>query len=274
MSIFLLLAVAGAAVAATPCEDPSTWIASAERNVVRYFLTEAEADLAKAEEAFGCSALPDQELLARLWLTEGVLLTLQGDEPGSQRAFSAARRLAPDLWREDYGDELRARWEAAPVAEGRGRIELHPLPKDALVGLDGSFAKPPLKPPPGLHLVQVFPPERPAVFGRVVDLPPGEVLDVSTGLTLDDGSPSVDAAPGAMVRKRHTSRTLAIVGAATGLIAAGSLGVAASTKSNYIDGGEPNESLWTLNQSTGIAGYGLAATAGGLLVGAALIGEW
>jgi hypothetical protein len=181
---------------ADPCEDPAARVEAAEKAVVAGRLADAEVDLGAAEDAFGCSSPPTATLLARMWLAEGAMLSLSGDEQGATDSFSAAHRVDPTFWSLSYGVVLRKAWEeTAKQDPGRSRVRLDPVPVHLVGWLDGKVVAFPAEAAAGLHLVQVGPEGGPARYGRVVFLPAGDELVVLHGLR-EPPEPVVAIAPG------------------------------------------------------------------------------
>lgn len=165
-----------AAALAADCPDGAAAIQSAERDVVSYYLADAQASLAEAATAFGCSRA-DTPLLARYWLAQGMLWHL-GDDPRYPAALAAAKQLEPDLFTEDFGTELRTEWldsERLPgdlvsvVVRGKDR-------SDSIL-VDGMLSEP-AEALPGMHLIQLRRGGE-IVFGRLVS------VEAGTTTTLD-----------------------------------------------------------------------------------------
>lgn len=150
---------------------------------------QSRAALAEAEQAFGCGPWASADQVGRLWLIEGARAALSGRDQEALDAFAGAARLAPDLWDEDLGPELRARYEEARGRAGvaPGEIRVSPDPQELEVWLDGQQVSVPRLSPGGLHVLQVGPPGGPAVFARVFWLPADELLVIESGLAPDLG---------------------------------------------------------------------------------------
>lgn len=173
----MLLILLNSLASAAPCPDVEAQVTEAEAALVEARLADVEAALAEAEAAFVCARPPETQLLARFWLAEGAMYSINEDEAGAADSFAAAHRVAPDHWNASLGEDMRADYEAAAAADpGQGTLRLEPAPR-ALVGwVDGSSRDFPVDLAAGLHLVQVGPRKQPARFGRIVYLPPGDTL--------------------------------------------------------------------------------------------------
>ena len=134
--------------------DPSAQVRSALAQLLSGALDQARVGLQEAERAFGCGASADPASLARYWLVEGALLSKSGDESAAKDSFSAARRVAPDLWLPDLGPSARLLWESALAPDGAGELSLEPPPGVRPVWVDGALVSGSAV-PAGLHLVQI-----------------------------------------------------------------------------------------------------------------------
>ncbi|MBT3222844.1 MAG: hypothetical protein HN348_27525 [Proteobacteria bacterium] len=231
----LIVGILGVGLA-QECEDAGALIRRAERNVESYFLAEAESELRSAKAALACGPLIDRETLAKMWLAEGVLLALQENEEDAERSFLAASRTLPGTWNDNYGPEMRKKYDIAVVEQvGEGQIRLRSVPKDSQVGVDGEIVDVPIRTLAGLHLVQVGQLESNAGFARVINLPPNEqlVLTVPVRREGEDFEPLPESAI-VMTYKGHPSRNIAIGAGAAGLLAGTALVVAGVTHGAHL----------------------------------------
>ena len=181
MAIWLLSV---GATLASPCEDVEAIVLDVEQSVMQLRLAQATLALERAEEALSCGAHGSSELLGRMWLAEGVLHEMQGDQAASAAAFAAAGRAHPDGWDATYGEAMEARYRSALVAPGGvAWLDVAPVPVPYEARLDGAPAAFPAEIPSGIHLVQVGPADAPALFGQIVDLAPGDRTELYSGLT-------------------------------------------------------------------------------------------
>ena len=167
--MFLYLLGAAAWAEEPRCPDPARAIQSAEQDVVSYFLRDAEIGLTEAIAGLACGPSATPEALAPFWLVRGVLWSFLDDERADS-AFAAARLADPAYFPGDYGDGIRARWEAARSPEGSmGELILRGVEEGDWVVLDGVEQTAPWRLAPGFHLVQVGRGET-ARFARLLDI--------------------------------------------------------------------------------------------------------
>lgn len=80
---------------------------------------------------------------------------LQEDTEGARAAFASAHHLAPELWVEGYGPDLRALYESSTGDRGQGVIEITPVPS-LPVAVDGERVDHfPHTVSAGFHLIQL-----------------------------------------------------------------------------------------------------------------------
>ncbi len=142
------------AAAAEPC-DPGPETFGALAAVLSGDAPAARAHLAAAEVAWGCSGAAEPEVVARWLLLDASTLELEGDPEAASDSWAAARALAPDTWLPDLGPERRARFDAAPPAQGAGAVAVTPAGRAVWIDGVATQAGPSATVPAGLHLVQV-----------------------------------------------------------------------------------------------------------------------
>ncbi|HHO54068.1 MAG TPA: hypothetical protein ENK18_25165 [Deltaproteobacteria bacterium] len=151
--LIAVLAITGARAGCAPLEVA---IDAAEEALLLLDLPGVQRELETAETLFTCGWLPDPSLLARFWLLEGSLASMEGDDEGTTDAFQAARRVAPDTWIEGLGDPLRRRFDAAHTQpSARGHLITKGVEEGYLIQINGVPVAPPLDVPAGLQLVQI-----------------------------------------------------------------------------------------------------------------------
>jgi hypothetical protein len=195
-----------APLAQAECDDFAALVESAEQAVVESRTEAAGATLRQAEAALGCSAVPAPALLARMWLAEGTRAYMQGDEKVARLAFAAAARVAPDLWVDSYGPQVKSIYTAAAGHESAiGSVRIHPDPEGWSTTLDGLAVDFPADAPSGLHLIQVGHSADNTDYAEIFFLPPGDTYFILTGLedtpivsmAAADPDPVVDPQPDA-----------------------------------------------------------------------------
>jgi hypothetical protein len=128
-----------------------------------------------------------------LWLVEGVLAGLQGDDASATLAFAAARRTEAAVWDDAFGADLAALWAAAEPGDPTGLVELLPeVQAPWVVHVDGQVAELPAALPAGLHAVQVHH-DGVVRFGQMLRVIEGDTVRISHTLP---ASPKGLAAPG------------------------------------------------------------------------------
>lgn len=170
------------ASAIEPCPDPEASLRAAEDAVVEGRTRDARDRLAEVEETLGCRT-STPELLARFWVAEGAASFADGDLSSADLSFAAARRVAPELWTQDFGSKARAAWSASWPPAGRpatGVLELDPHPVQNRGLLDGSPSRWPSETSAGLHLVQLEV-DGQIRFGRFVRVDAGTLELVLSG---------------------------------------------------------------------------------------------
>ncbi len=175
------------------CEELTTLADEVEQAVLAVEIPAGRAALQRVEPALRCDLPVDPTQLARLWLAEAVLETIDPNHPSSSRAsqaFAAAARAQPSTWVSAYGDDLRAaRDQAVSSAQAlsAGRVELSPPPGIRPVWLDGRAFDPAQPVPAGLHALQVAGDTPETSFAQLIILPAGMTLTVETGLPTIQG---------------------------------------------------------------------------------------
>ncbi|MCA9492422.1 MAG: hypothetical protein KC621_20960 [Myxococcales bacterium] len=166
-------------------DDRLDLIDSAERSLVEADVDAAEATRRELEAALGCGAVANPEMLARMWLVEGALLSLGGDETTAAASWQAAARVSPGTWNPDLGDMLRTIYETALQTSPSGSTPLSVEPElfRWIGAVDGEvITRFPITVDPGLHLVQVGASEDDVRFARIVMAFPDTPVVVVTGL--------------------------------------------------------------------------------------------
>jgi hypothetical protein len=239
MGIWILIALF-LNVARADCGDPSQLITQAEKRVMETRFDDAKIALESAEKAFYCGAIADPELLARMWITEGAMLSFSGDAASAEASFAAASRVAPDYWNQNFGPRLREQYQrAASHQTGSGLIRLNPPLVHYVGTLDGVVTSFPIEVSAGLHLVQVGEAGGSVKFAQVVVLTDKAALTISTGLidplektprsSTSDAEPIVDNQRKG--RKTRRKPTMLIVAGTAGLLAGGAAGLAYAQRS-------------------------------------------
>jgi len=186
------------------CPNPATLIASAENDIVSFFLVDAEISLDGAVDAYACAPLAQPDELARLWQARGVIRFLRDEDATLELA--ASRALAPELWNEDYGEKCHALWLDARSDE-EGTVRFKGLPKGHWIAVDGRTFNPRQPLSAGPHLFQVVEGEQP-YYARAVEVS----RDAPVLVTIpSDGAASVEGeAPPST--DRSVSKPLLIAG--------------------------------------------------------------
>ena len=274
----LIAILSGLAHAEEPCEDPRILVNQAQGDVEGFFLAEAESEINRTKRAFGCSGLPNSDLLARMWQAEGVIQTMQGNADVASLSFAAAERMAPGSWNENYGEEMKGVFAlaAAKVESKPAQLRFKSLPKGSQVAIDGVVQEAPFNLDGGLHLVQVGPPNEVAEWARVIEVPAGEqmVILVDTQTVIEGNQPILPIVVKSY--KGHPSRNIALIGLASGLVAGAGFATAAVSHNNFMDESDKDAATphLTTNRVANITGIVLGTAAGGLVLGAVVQGKW
>ncbi len=179
----LLWLAALSPLAQAECDDVALLIDNAEQAVIEARTDDAAATLRQAEVALNCSPVPSPALLARMWLAEGTRAYMQGDEKVARLAFAAAARVAPELWVESYGDQVRQIYQASANYEGgQGSVRIHPNPEGWSTTLDGTDTSFPAQAASGLHVIQVGRTAERTEYAEVFFLPKDDTYFILTGL--------------------------------------------------------------------------------------------
>ncbi len=134
-------------------------------------------------KAFGCGQMAEPEVVARTWLANAMILNTDNAADRADDALRAAGVVAPDLWLDVYGADLRKRWFVLRNdALTPGRIELDPLPEGYVIAVDGQPLAPDGLVSSGLHIAQAGPSLSSIEFSAEVKVTPDEVLVVPTDL--------------------------------------------------------------------------------------------
>ncbi len=276
MGIWLL--VAGSVWAG--CGDIDAATELAENAAFEARVADAHNALGAAEQALGCGPRATPEQLARLWLAESLVYTLEGDPTAAREALAAAARVAPEFWVDAYGESLRAEHAALGAVEvpADATIVVRPAPRLWSVWIDGRPAPASAPVPPGLHALQVGPGDD-VQFGRTLLVPSGEFV-LSTGLVEPEPAPapssaSVASAPALPVatparEQRSKGPRLGVLGGAVaaGVVAGGLAGLAVS-QDGVMRSAQTQDQLdaaFARQKALGFTSYGLGA-AGAVLLG-------
>lgn len=188
----VLLAWLGAAQA-QDCADAPALVERAADALLAADMDGAGTLRDDAEAALVCGEPVAPTTLARMWVVEGVLAFLAGDEAGARLALVAAQRTDPGVWDPRYGQDLTALWSDlgdAPPPEGT--VALSPaLGEGWTVSVDGSEAVLPVTLPEGVHAVQVHHGGQVA-FGQVVRALADETVRISHTLPTTPPEPAAD----------------------------------------------------------------------------------
>jgi hypothetical protein len=192
--ISLLLFAALTPAIQAECDDVAQLIDAAEQAVIESRTDDAGATLRQAEAALSCAPVPAPALLARMWLAEGTRAYMQSDEKVARLAFAAAARVAPEVWVESYGPQVRKVYDAAAQHDsGVGSVRIHPNPEGWSTTLDGRVVQFPAEAASGLHVVQVGRSAQASEYAEVFFLPRGDTYFILTGL--EDTPVTVAQAP-------------------------------------------------------------------------------
>jgi len=194
------------------CDDPEALVAKVETAVGEARLELAQETLKRLEVSFGCSPVVDASLLARMWLAEGVLAYFNGDVESTKLSFGAARGVAPNVWDENYGADLRSIYDGVVVEQIKGEIRLASPAEGYVISVDGVQTELPISVSPGLHLVQIGSSPVASSFGQIVYVMPEDSLVLDPQLEAlvvvsEVSKPSTDRPPA-------KNRTFLITGAA------------------------------------------------------------
>lgn len=244
-----LMVWAGTAFA--QCEDPAVVVTEAEAAVIEVRLDEAESALDRVEAALGCSPIASSELLGRMWLAEGVMLSIAGDA-AAEDSFAAAHRVAPGFWNEDYGPKLHERYQAAQLSHipGQGEIHLEAPIKGHIIGIDGRMASLPMSLASGLHVVQVGRSAQEILFAKMVFVPDGVDVQITTGLVEEGIEPVPETEEEEVVAttvvepvpKKKGVPVFLIAGAGAAVVG-GSMAIAAVTQNTAMKNAETLDEL-------------------------------
>ena len=211
----MIVLLASLAVAA--CPDMDTEVERATAALVSGDFTTARSALQAAESSFGCAKATNTQL-AHYWLVDGAEAHLKGEVARARASLAAARVIAPDVFDDRLGPDVRATWTAAQP-DGRGTLLLEP-PGAALVNGDGVTVWP-VTLPAANHVVQVLGSDGKVRYGRLIRIGPGEDAVVETGLAREAAS-IVDT----VVPVEKTAKKSPALLVLAGVAAAGAAGLA------------------------------------------------
>lgn len=249
----MILLLASLAMAA--CPDIDTEVERATAALVSGDFATARTALQAAESSFGCAKASNTQL-AHYWLVDGAEAHLQGQVARARASLAAARVIAPDVFDERLGPDVRATWAAAQP-DGRGTLLIEP-PAAALVNGDGVTVWP-VTLPAANHVVQVLGADGKVRYGRLIRIGPGEDAVVETGLGRELLPVADEAAPAE--KKGKKSPALLIL---AGIAAAGAGGLAggALAQGSVIETSPDVDALDAAFGRQQAFGYGSIALAG------------
>ena len=229
---FLLLALTLAH--ADECANPVALLQSAEQDAVNFYLNEADTDLAKAVEAFGCSGKATNTDIARLWQTRGMVSMLREDDEAAVRAFAASKVADPDNWNEDFGDKAKAMWAGAAEMQGDSLgLTLRGVGKEDWVLVDGHDAGADLDLSPGLHLIQVGTGDA-ARFAKVIVVEGGEDQELTVPANESQSLPIAETT--ASIKKKSKVKVAPLITAGVAAaVAGGATFLAAQERQAFFD---------------------------------------
>jgi hypothetical protein len=226
----------------------------------------AWAGLKAGEEALlACDVRIRPEQYGDLWIREGVVESLRGNEDASDDAFAAGGRVAPEGWRAQYGDVLKARFDLLQIRRKLpARLRLLPPPGGNRVWIDGSeveVADPSrIDVVSGLHGVQLLSPDGAVQFSQILWIAPDDTATVETGVA---PAPVPEPAPMPIpVEPKKPRKRIdpLLVGGIAGVVAGGTLLAVSFERSAAMDdAGTPEalKSAYDLHVGTRIGGLGL-----------------
>jgi len=148
----------------------------------------ARAHMSALEAAMGCGETVNADLLARFWLLEGVLQSLEDDPTAASDAFRAAQEVSADAWIQELGPGMRATYEEANAQEdASGTLIL--TPAEAFVAVDGHPRSTPVQVTAGLRLIQAGPRASEVTYSRIVHVTSGEPHRLELPIALDTPEP-------------------------------------------------------------------------------------
>ncbi len=165
---------------AQDCTTLDDALKQAESAVIEARIDDTDAALRLFEQSLGCDAVAKPEQLARIWLTEGAMLSFDGDPEGAVDAYVAAARVHFSTWNEDLGPKVKAEYDAAVADMSHQTATLGSDTKlpDGVAWLDGKPTTLPTQVTAGLHAIQVAREGNPPIFGRIFYLGPDQSLQL------------------------------------------------------------------------------------------------
>ncbi|MCB9679465.1 MAG: hypothetical protein H6737_30450 [Alphaproteobacteria bacterium] len=178
MLLWLLYAASAA------CPDLDARLDRVESDVKLVHTRAAEDSLLLAEAALGCGSPASPAQLGRFWVLEGVLATVTRDETRAHDAFSAAARVDPGGYVDQWGPGIREAFDAAAAEAdgGTGEILLVPEIGGNIALLDGGPAPDLNTAPAGVHAIQITDLQNEVLYGRMIYLAPDQRLVLETGI--------------------------------------------------------------------------------------------
>ena len=295
-AVAALIVLSWAARARAGCPEVGPVLNRTERDITSFFLADAHDDLMETLDALGEGPRAQPQAVARLFLAHGMVCHLEGDAACAAGWFASGRRVAPDLWPDDYGPVARERWLEARQVEASVAVGFRNV-GSRWVAVDGQLldaahldarAREPWMLAPGPHLVQAGRGEC-ADYAKTVEIaddaptylvalpalptgrdrPPGDLgperappEERDLALIPNDPSPLLESPP--RPRRKRRIRDALILGSTSALL----YGVTAGTQRAY-EAPAPSErsrALGITNNGLVIGSAGLAICSAGLLV--------
>jgi hypothetical protein len=248
------------------CDDVGRALDDAAAALLDVRTTEAEVALREAEDALLICDRPAQPAaLGRLWLVEGVLRFVEGDDEAAGQAMAASSRVTPDAtWADVYGPKVQARYDKARKAPAwPSTIRLEPELGGNVHWLDGAIATQESTVPSGLHLVQVADPDGSVRFGQIVFLAPAQTLALDTGVPTAPLPARVTPDPVAPLERRKAG-PLPWVAVGSGVVGAALMGLSAERYASMqrVESGTALQSSFRTSMGAGVGGLALLGVSG------------
>ncbi|MCB9674730.1 MAG: hypothetical protein H6737_06410 [Alphaproteobacteria bacterium] len=271
-----MIALIGAALAADappPCPAVPPLLDAATAALVEVETSTAQARMDEAEEALlACREIFDPLTLGRLWLLEGALRSVEGDEPAANDAFAASGRVAPEAWQDVFGPTIRGQYELARVRDpGASVLDLLPELGANRAWVDGAPVEgAPIETTGGLHALQIADPTGVVLFSQVLWLAPEERMALETGVPTAARIDTVEApVPVAVAPPKKRVDPLLVSGAGAVAVGGALLAVSFERSAAMRSATDPDalRARFHEHSATRISGVGLLGL-GALAVGA------